>query len=163
MDCDKGLAAAKPMREETGSQMIWTNSILAAYQALEEVITVQRGVQRSLKLQQEVDALRDELKQVQNELRRHKDMHASAVSSLRRLENHHAVETARLRAEVDSWQVRHRVYKALAEHYGLMLLRFSVEKLAEHRDRVLHHIRFHKRRGQQLSEIGTAEIASMLL
>lgn len=162
MNCDKGLAAAEPMREESGSQVVWTNSIMAADRALEEAVTIQRGVERSLKLQQEVDALRDELKLAKNELRCHKDMHARAASSLRQLESHHALETARLRAEIDSWQVRHRVYKALAEHYGLMLLRFSAEKLAEHRDRVFHHIRFHKRRGRHLTEIGTAEIAPIL-
>ncbi|KWR81113.1 hypothetical protein [Cupriavidus sp. IDO] len=162
MNGDKELPAAKSMRGNPGSEVVWTNSIVAADQALEEAVTIQRRVQRNLKLQQEVDALCEELRQVQAELHSQRGMHVSAVSSLRQLEKRHAEETARLREEVDLWQVRHRIYKVLAEHYALVLLRFSAEKLSEHRDRLFQHIRFHKRRGQRLSEIGAAEIVSML-
>lgn len=162
MNGDKELPAEKPVKGKSGSQVVGTNSIVAAAQALEEAVTIQRRVQRSLKLQQEVDALREELRHVQAELHSQQGMHASEMSSLRQLEKHHAEETARLREEIELWQVRHRIYKVLAEHYALVLLRFSAEKLSEHRDRLFQHIRFNKRRGQRLSEIGAAEIVSML-
>jgi hypothetical protein len=59
--------------------------------------------------------------------------------------------------------VRHRVYKLLAEHYGTAALRFEPAVFAEHRDRVLEHVLFQRRKGVPVSGIGAAEVAFLLL
>ncbi|MFJ1260300.1 hypothetical protein [Cupriavidus sp. CuC1] len=146
-------------RQSTG----WRDSIITADQAPGEATRIQDGIQCSLKLQREVRALREELKKAQADALRYQGLHARVVAATRQLENDHAAETHRLRAEIGQFLVRHRVYKVLSEHYALAALRFSAKTLAEHRDRVLQHVLFHKRKGRPLSEIGAGEVISKLL
>ncbi len=145
-------------RQSTG----WRDSIITADQALGEATRIQDGIQRSLKLQRDARALREELKKAQADALRYQGLHARVVAAMRQLENDHAAETHRLRAEIGQFLVRHRVY-ILSEHYALVALRFSAKTLAEHRDRVLQHVLFHKRKGRPLSEIGAGEAISKLL
>lgn len=142
---------------------VWQNTIAAADVALEEASRIQRGVQHNLKLQQEVRALREELRKAHGELDRYRGMHARVVVGMRQLEEENAGEISRLRAESEMLMVRHRVYKLLSEHYALTALRFDPATLAEHRDRVLQHVLFQRRKGTPLSGICSADIAFLLL
>ncbi|WP_454731932.1 MULTISPECIES: hypothetical protein [Cupriavidus] len=142
---------------------VWQNTIAAADVALEEASRIQRGVQHNLRLQQEVRALREELRKAHAELDRYRGMHARVVVGMRQLEEDNAGEVSRLRAESEMLMVRHRVYKLLAEHYALTALRFDPTVFAEHRDRVLQHILFQRRKGAPLSGIGAADIGFLLL
>ncbi|KJK22153.1 hypothetical protein UB46_23920 [Burkholderiaceae bacterium 16] len=147
----------------TTGQGVWRNTIAAADVALEEASRIQRGVQHNLKLQQEVRALREELCKAHGELDRYRGMHARVVVGMRQLEEENGAEISRLRAESEMLMVRHRVYKLLAEHYALTALRFEPSTFAEHRDRVLQHILFQRRKGTPVSGIGSADIAFLLL
>lgn len=120
-------------------------------------------MQHNLRLQQEVRALREELRKAHAELDRYRGMHARVVVGMRQLEEDNAGEVSRLRAESEMLMVRHRVYKLLAEHYALTALRFDPTVFAEHRDRVLQHILFQRRKGAPLSGIGAADIGFLLL
>ncbi|WP_454722130.1 MULTISPECIES: hypothetical protein [Cupriavidus] len=142
---------------------VWQNTIAAADVALEEASRIQRGVQHNLRLQQEVRALREELRKAHAELDRYRGMHARVVVGMRQLEEDNAGEVSRLRAESEMLMVRHRVYKLLAEHYALTALRFDPAVFAEHRDRVLQHILFQRRKGAPLSGISAADIGFLLL
>ncbi|MBB1635426.1 MULTISPECIES: hypothetical protein [Cupriavidus] len=148
---------------QTTGQGLWQNTIAAADVALEEASRIQRGVQHNLKLQQEVRALREELRKAHGELDRYRGMHARVVVGMRQLEEDNAGEISRLRAESEMLMVRHRVYKLLSEHYALTALRFDPATFAEHRDRVLQHILFQRRKGTPVSGIGAADIAFLLL
>ncbi|MGO4325470.1 hypothetical protein AB4Z48_06570 [Cupriavidus sp. 2TAF22] len=144
-------------------QGVWQNTIAAADVALEEASRIQRGVQHNLRLQQEVRALREELRKAHGELDRYRGMHARVVVGMRQLEEDNAGEVSRLRAESEMLMVRHRVYKLLAEHYALTALSFDPAVFAEHRDRVLQHILFQRRKGAPLSGMCAADIAFLLL
>ncbi|KDP85342.1 hypothetical protein ACU4GI_38630 [Cupriavidus basilensis] len=151
------------VEDHATGQGVWRNTIAAADVALEEASRIQRGVQHNLKLQQEVRALREELRKAHGELDRYRGMHARVVVGMRQLEEDNGAEISRLRAESEMLMVRHRVYKLLAEHYALTALRFEPSTFAEHRDRVLQHILFQRRKGTPLSGIGSADIAFLLL
>ncbi|SDO66396.1 hypothetical protein SAMN04488595_101443 [Ralstonia sp. 25mfcol4.1] len=142
---------------------VWQNTIAAADQALEEATRIQRGVQHNLKVQQELRALREELRRAHAEIDRYRGMHARVVVSMRQLEEDHTTEMTRLQADNEMLLVRHRVYKLLAEHYGTAALRFEPAVFAEHRDRVLEHVLFQRRRGVPVTEISSAEVAFLLL
>lgn len=142
---------------------VWQNTIAAADHALEEASRIQRGVQQNLKLMQEVRALREELRRAHTEVDRYRGMHARVVVGMRQLEEDHAAETTRLHADNEMLLVRHRVYKLLAEHYGTAALRFEPAVFAEHRDRVLEHVLFQRRKGVPVTEITAAELAFLLL
>lgn len=104
---------------QTMGQGVWQNTIAAADVALEEASRIQRGVQHNMRLQQEVRALREELRKAHGELDRYRGMHARVVVGMRQLEEDNAGEMSRLRAESEMLMVRHRVYKLLSEHYAL--------------------------------------------
>jgi hypothetical protein len=70
---------------------------------------------------------------------------------------------SRLQAENEMLLVRHRVYKLLTEHYGVAALRLDREVFAQHRDRVLEHVLYKRRKGVSLSSITAAEVAFLLL
>ena len=142
---------------------VWQNTIAAADHALEEASRIQRGVQQNLKLMQEVRTLRDELRRAHAEIDRYRGMHARVVVSMRQLEDEHSVEMSRLQTDNELLLVRHRVYKLLAEHYATAALRFDPAVFAEHRDRVLEHVLFQRRKGMLLTQIGVADIAFLLL
>lgn len=148
---------------QTMGQGVWQNTIAAADVALEEASRIQRGVQHNMRLQQEVRALREELRKAHGELDRYRGMHARVVVGMRQLEEDNTGEISRLRAESEMLMVRHRVYKLLSEHYALTALRFDPATFAEHRDRVLQHILFQRRKGTSISGIGAADIAFLLL
>lgn len=148
-------------RTEAG-EGVWQNTIAAADHALEEASRIQRGVQQNLKLQNEVRALREELRRAHTELDRYRGMHARVVVGMRQLEEDHTTEMTRLQADNEMLLVR-RVYKLLAEHYGTAALRFEPAVFAEHRDRVLEHVLFQRRKGVPVSGIGAAEVAFLLL
>lgn len=146
--------------EEPG---VWQNTIAAADYALEEATRIQRGVQNNLKLMQEVRALREELRKAHAEADRYRGMHARVVVSMRQLEEEQAAEVGRLQTENEMLLVRHRVYKLLSEHYGLAALRFETAAFCEHRDRVLQHVLFQRRKGVALDDIRFRDIAFLLL
>ncbi|HBD37005.1 MAG TPA: hypothetical protein DC084_25830, partial [Cupriavidus sp.] len=118
---------------------------------------------QNLKLMQEVRTLRDELRRAHAEIDRYRGMHARVVVSMRQLEDEHSVEMSRLQTDNELLLVRHRVYKLLAEHYATAALRFDPAVFAEHRDRVLEHVLFQRRKGMLLTQIGVADIAFLLL
>ena len=149
-------------RDESG-EGVWQNTIAAADHALEEASRIQRGVQQNLKLMQEVRALREELRRAHTEIDRYRGMHARVVVSMRQLEEDHSAEMARLQADNEMLLVRHRVYKLLAEHYATAALRFDPAVFVEHRDRVLEHVLFQRRKGVPVTQIAAAEIAFLLL
>ena len=142
---------------------VWKNTIAAADHALEEASRIQRGVQQNLKLMQEMRSLRDELRRAHAEIDRYRGMHARVVVSMRQLEDDHSAEMSRLQADNEMLLVRHRVYKLLAEHYGTGALRFDPAVFAEHRDRVLEHVLFQRRKGTPLTQIGVTDISFLLL
>jgi len=142
---------------------VWQNTIAAADHALEEASRIQRGVQHNLKLMQEVRSLRDELRRAHAEIDRFRGMHARVVVSMRQLEDDHSADMSRLQAENEMLLVRHRVYKLLSEHYATGALRFEPAVFAEHRDRVLEHVLFQRRKGTPVTQIGVADIAFLLL
>lgn len=142
---------------------VWQNTIASADHALEEASRIQRGVQQHFKLMQEARALREELRRAHTEIDRYRGMHARVVVGMRQLEEEHAAEMSRLQAENEMLLVRHRVYKLLAEHYGVAALRFDREVFAQHRDRVLEHVLYKRRKGVSLSSITAAEVAFLLL
>ena len=146
-----------------GGEAVWQNTIAAADHALEEASRIQRGVQQNLKLMQEVRALRDELRRAHTEIERYRGMHARGVVGMRQLEEEHATEMTRLQADNEMLLVRHRVYKLLAEHYGRAALRLEPAVFAEHRDRVLEHVLFQRRKGVPVTQIGSADVAFLLL
>jgi hypothetical protein len=155
-----GTHTAVAEAEDSG---VWQNTIAAADFALEEANRIHRGVQSNLKLMQEVRALREELRKAHAEADRYRGMHARVVVSMRQLEEEHAAEVGRLHTENEMLQVRHRVYKLLAEHYGLAALRFDTPTFCEHRDRVLQHVLFQRRKGVALEDIRFRDIAFLLL
>jgi hypothetical protein len=142
---------------------VWQNTIAAADHALEEANRIQRGVQQHLKLMQEVRALRDELHKAHAEVDRYRGMHARVVVGMRQLEEDNNAEIARLRADNEILQVRHRVYKLLAEHYALAAQRMEPSQFAEHRDRVLEHVLFQRRKGVPVTQMAAADIAFLLM
>jgi hypothetical protein len=142
---------------------VWQNTIAAADHALEEASRIQRGVQHNLKLMQEVRTLRDELRRAHAEIDRYRGMHARVVVNMRQLEDEHNAEMSRLQADNEMLLVRHRVYKLLSEHYATGALRFDTAVFAEHRDRVLEHVLFQRRKGTPLAQIGVTDIAFLLL
>ncbi|RZT41548.1 hypothetical protein [Cupriavidus agavae] len=146
-----------------GTDGVWQDTIAAADYALEEASRIQRGVQQNLKLMQEVRALREELRRAHAEIDRFRGMHARVVVGMRQVEEDHRAEVARLHAENEMLLVRHRVYKLLAEHYARSGLRFDPKVFAEHRDRVLEHVLFQRRRGIAVTQIPVAEIEFLLL
>jgi len=149
--------------EEPDESGIWQNTIAAADYALEEASRIQRGVQSNLKLMQEVRALREELRKAHAEIDRYRGMHARVVVGMRQLEDDNAGQLSRLQTENEMLLVRHRVYKLLAEHYAMAALRFEPAVFAEHRDKVLHHILFQRRKGVPVSQIRAADIGFLLL
>lgn len=153
---------AAPAAAECG-EGVWQNTIAAADHALEEASRIQRGVQQNLKLMQEVRALREDLRRAHTEIDRYRGMHARVVVSMRQLEDDHTAEMTRLHADNEMLLVRHRVYKLLSEHYSMAALRFEPVVFAEHRDRVLEHVLFQRRKGVPVTEISAAEIAFLLL
>jgi len=142
---------------------IWQNTIAAADHALEEASRIQRGVQQNLKLMQEVRVLREDLRRAHSEIDRYRGMHARVVVGMRQLEEEHAADMTRLQADNEMLLVRHRVYKLLAEHYSTAALRFDPAVFAEHRDRVLEHVLFQRRKGVPVTEMTSAELAFLLL
>ncbi|TPQ31826.1 MULTISPECIES: hypothetical protein [Cupriavidus] len=152
------MAAAEA--DESG---VWQNTIAVADYALEEASRIHRGVQSNLKLMQEVRALREELRKAHAEVDRYRGMHARVVVSMRQLEEEHAAEMGRLQTENEMLLVRHRVYKLLAEHYGTAALRFDTATFCEHRDRVLQHVLFQRRKGVALEEVRSRDIGFLLL
>lgn len=159
---DEGLdrPTIRPDAEAPGT---WEDTIAVADQALEEAARIQRGVQQTLKLQAELRSLREELDKAHAELDRYRGMHARVVRSMRKLEAAHASALSQLEADAERMRVRHRVYRLLAEHYALTALDLDAETFAEHRDRVLQHVLFQKRKGQLISEIRAADLAFLLL
>ncbi len=167
MNIDVDAPTAWPLSGPAGGEPVGDgtleHTIAAADYALEEASRIQRGVQQNLKLMQEVRTLREQLRRAQDELDRYRGMHARVVVGMRQLEEGNAGEMGRLQAENDALLVRHRVHKLLAEHYALTALRFEAATFAEHRDRVLQHVLFQRRKGQSLAEIRAADIAFLLL
>lgn len=139
------------------------NPIAAADHALEEASRIQRSVRHNLKLMEEVRTLREQLRRAQDELDRYRGMHARVVVGMRRMEEGSAGELGKLQAENEALLARHRVYKLLAEHYAITALRFDPETFAAHRDRVLQHVLFQRRKGVALTEISADDIAFLLL
>ena len=157
-----GVEGTPDQSEESGGG-VWQNTIAAADHALEEASRIQRGVQHNLKLMQEVRALREELRRAHTEIDRYRGMHARVVVGMRQLEEDHSAEMARLQADNEMLLVRHRVYKLLAEHYGVSALRLDAAAFAEHRDRVLEHVLFQRRKGVSVTKIAASEVAFLLL
>lgn len=139
------------------------NPIAAADHALEEASRIQRSVRHNLKLMEEVRTLREQLRRAQDELDRYRGMHARVVVGMRRMEEGSADELGKLQAENDALLVRHRVHKLLAEHYAITALRLDPETFAAHRDRVLQHVLFQRRKGVGLAQITANDIAFLLL
>lgn len=146
-----------------GGEGIWQNTIAAADHALEEAHRIQRGVQQNLKLMQEMRNLREELRKAHAEIDRYRGMHARVVVSMRQIEEERDAEIARLQSDNEMLLVRHRVYKLLAEHYATSALRFDPKVFAEHRDRVLEHVLFQRRKGTPVSRITRTDISFLLL
>ncbi len=96
----------------------WQNTIAAADHALEEANRIQRGVQQHLKLMQEDVRCATNSTSAHAEVDRYRGMHARLVVGMRQLEDDNNAEIARLRADNEILQVRHRVCKLLAEHYA---------------------------------------------
>ncbi|CAG9176374.1 hypothetical protein [Cupriavidus pampae] len=142
---------------------IWQNTIAAADHALEEANRIQRGVQQNLKLMQEMRNLREELRKAHAEVDRYRGMHARVVVSMRQIEEERDAELARLQADNEMLLVRHRVYKLLAEHYATAALGFDAKVFTEHRDRVLEHVLFQRRKGTPVTRITRADISFLLL
>ena len=141
----------------------WQDTIAAADQALEEASRIQRGVQHNLKLLQEVRSLREELRKAHAEIDRYRGMHARVVVGMRQLEDDHTAARSRLEVENEMLLVRHRVYKLMAEHYARAALNLDPETFAAHRDRVLQHVLFQRRRGVSSDDIGYADVAFLML
>ncbi|MNX98003.1 hypothetical protein D3C86_1303880 [compost metagenome] len=112
---------------------------------------------------QEVRALRDELHKAHAEVDRYRGMHARVVVGMRQLEEDNNAEIARLRADNEILHVRHRVYKLLAEHYALAALRIDPPRFAEHRDRVLEHVLFQRRKGVPVTQMAASDVAFLLM
>ncbi|MBF6986888.1 MULTISPECIES: hypothetical protein [Cupriavidus] len=141
----------------------WQDTIAAADHALEEATRIQRGVQHNLKLMQEVRSLREELRKAHAEIDRYRGMHARVVVGMRQLEDDHTGTMSRFKAENEMLLVRHRVYKLMAEHYARMALRLDPQTFATHRDRVLQHILFQRRKGVPPDAVSAADVAFMML
>jgi uncharacterized protein YPO0396 len=141
----------------------WQDTIAAADQALEEAARIQRGVQHNLKLMQEVRSLREELRKAHAENDRYRGMHARVVVGMRQLEEEQAGTTSQLHAENELLQVRHRVYKLMSEHYARAALRLDPETFAAHRDRVLQHVLFQRRKGVAPDDIRYPDVAFLML
>lgn len=156
-------AAAAEAADADGTDGVWQNTIAAADHALEEASRIQRGVQQHLKLMQEVRAMREELHKAHAEIDRYRGMHARVVVGMRQMEEDNNAEIGRLRADNEILQVRHRVYKLLAEHYALAGMRLDPATFAEHRDRVLEHVLFQRRKGVPVTQMAAADIAFLIL
>ncbi|SDC15608.1 hypothetical protein SAMN05216345_101734 [Cupriavidus sp. YR651] len=155
--------ASDPAHHEDTGEGVWQNTIAAADHALEEASRIQRGVQQNLKLMQEVRALREELRKAHAEIDRYRGMHARVVVGMRQLEEDNSAELSRLQADNEMLLVRHRVYKLLSEHYATAALSFDPAVFAEHRDRVLEHVLFQRRKGVPVTQICAADVAFLLL
>lgn len=158
-----GTSADLSNADANGGEGVWQNTIAAADHALEEANRIQRGVQQNLKLMQEMRNLREELRKAHAELDRYRGMHARVVVGMRQLEEDSNAEVARLRADNEMLLVRHRVYKLLAEHYATAALSFDGATFAAHRDRVLEHVLFQRRKGTPMTQITTADVSFLLL
>ena len=158
-----GHEAVDESTDEDRGEGIWQNTIAAADHALEEANRIQRGVQQNLKTMQEMRNLREELRKAHAEIDRYRGMHARVVVSMRQIEEDRDADIARLQADNEMLLVRHRVYKLLAEHYATSALRFEPKTFAEHRDRVLEHVLFQRRKGTPVSRITPADISFLLL
>ncbi|MBP0632527.1 MULTISPECIES: hypothetical protein [unclassified Cupriavidus] len=141
----------------------WQDTIAAADHALEEATRIHRGVQHNLKLIQEVRSLREELRKAHAEIDRYRGMHARVVVGMRQLEDDHTGAMSRLKADNEMLLVRHRVYKLMAEHYARMALRLDPQTFATHRDRVLQHILFQRRKGVPPDTVSAADVAFLML
>ncbi|WP_354684194.1 hypothetical protein [Cupriavidus necator] len=135
----------------------------AADHALEEAARIQRGVQHNLKLMQEVRALREDLRKAHAEIDRYRGMHARVVVGMRQLEDDHTAAMSRLQADNEMLLVRHKVYKLMAEHYARVALRLEPDMFAAHRDRVLQHVLFQRRKGVPPDDISAADVALLML
>lgn len=141
----------------------WQDTIAAADQALEEATRIQRGVQNNLKLMQEVRSLREELRKAHAEVDRYRGMHARVVVGMRQLEDDHTAAMSRLQADHEMLMVRHRVYRLMAEHYARTALGLDPETFVAHRERVLQHVLFQRRRGVPPEAISAADVAFLML
>lgn len=141
----------------------WQDTIAAADHALEEATRIHRGVQHNLKLLQEVRALREELRKAHAEIDRYRGMHARVVVSMRQMDDDHTAAVSRHQVANEMLQVRHRVYKLMAEHYARVALDLDPEIFAAHRDRVLQHVLFQRRKGVSPEDIRYADVAFLML
>ncbi len=72
---------------------------------------------QTLKLQQKIRALRDELHHAEAERDVYRELHARTVDELHQAVDRSPAEMKRLRAETETLQIRHRSYKLLVQHY----------------------------------------------
>ncbi len=120
-------------------------------------------MQHNLKLMQEVRALREDLRKAHAEIDRYRGMHARVVVGMRQLEDDHTAAMSRLQADNEMLLVRHKVYKLMAEHYARVALRLEPDMFAAHRDRVLQHVLFQRRKGVPPDDISAADVALLML
>jgi small-conductance mechanosensitive channel len=160
---ESGTASAVAAESLSDEPPVWQNTIAAADQALEEAARIQRGVQQSLKWQQEARDLREALRKAHDELDRYRGMHSRVLLAMRQLEGERAADIARMQSDSEMLAIRHRVYKLLAEHYAITALRLDPGTFARHRERVLQHVLEQRRKGVAVAQLRASDVAFLLL
>ena len=141
---------------------IWKSTMAAASQALGAARSVQQAMAQTLKLQQKIRALRDELHHAEAERDVYRELHARTVDELHQAVDRSPAEMKRLRIETETLQIRHRAYKLLVQHYMRAGTPIDPAVFAEQRSRVQQHILFQRRRGIPVAQIGVDDIAFLL-
>ncbi|CAG2138380.1 hypothetical protein LMG26411_01550 [Cupriavidus numazuensis] len=151
-----------PQESDTAERGIWKSTMAAASQALGAARNVQQAMAQTLKLQQKIRALRDELHHAEAERDVYRELHQRTVDELHQAVDRSPAEMKRLRAEAETLQIRHRAYKLLVQHYMRIGTPIDPTKFAEQRSRVQQHILFQRRRGIPVARIGVDDIAFLL-
>jgi hypothetical protein len=130
--------------------------------ALESATRVQQAVGLTLKLQQKIRTLREELHKAEAERDIYRDLHARAVTELQQARDTSPVEWKRQRTEMEALQIRLRAYKLLTAHYARTGAPIVPAVFSVQRRRVQQHFVLQLRKGVPIRQITVDDIAFLL-
>jgi len=165
MDITSNSRKAWPQEADAGDRGIWRTTIAAASQALDAATRIQQTVSLTVKLQNKVRELREQLRKLHAERDHYRAQLAAAQRELKQARENapgNAAEASRLRADGEALQMRHRAYKLLVDHYARAGLPIDPVVFSGQRRRVLQHIVYQRRKGVPLAEIGARDISFLL-
>ncbi|KDP86413.1 hypothetical protein UB46_20760 [Burkholderiaceae bacterium 16] len=140
----------------------WKSTMAIASSALEGTGRMQQAVSQSLKLQQKIRTMREELHKAEAERDIYRDLHARTLEELQHAMDTSPAEWKRLRAETEALQIRRRAYKLLVEHYARIGAPIDQAIFSAQRRRVQQHFQLQRRKGLPITQVSVDDIAFLL-